>query len=118
VFINLLFKNTVSSLCYAIIENKQLLESNPNFFPHNQVVNFVLKQHQNMPDYLRLPILILTVGLNSYSFFQKGKLLTFISTDLRCQYLDQWKQSSLSPLRDLMRFYESLTVFAWYSNLE
>jgi hypothetical protein len=116
--IDLCFKNTVSSLCYAIIKNKQLLENNSSCFPHNQVVNFVLKQHQNMPDYLRLPILILTLGLNSYSFFQKGKLLTSLSTGLRCQYLDQWKQSSFSPLRDLMRFYESLTVFAWYSNLK
>ncbi len=112
------FKSTVSALCYSYIyqhyDERQFLLK----FPPKQVVEFVMTQRKNMPDYLKLPILILTAIFDLWSIVRRGKRFHHLPPTLRLQQISAWKMSPLKVCRDLMRFYESLTVFSYYSSQE
>jgi hypothetical protein len=110
------FRNTVSALCYSIIEhNFQPLDPAVDF-PHNQVVNFVLEQHSRMPDFLRFPIVFLTLVFDLAGILQGGSLFHNQPPTQRWRQIESWKNSPIGPCRDLIRFYESLVIFDWYSS--
>jgi hypothetical protein len=106
------FETCVSAICYTIIQNRVTLSTNQ--FPHNGAVNFAIAQHQQMPDYLRLPIWLLTLGFNGAGLITGGKFYFALSDRLRWQQIQAWRNSFFSPCRDLIRFYESLVIFYCY----
>jgi hypothetical protein len=108
------FKTTVSALCYTLIQHRVTLSSQQ--FPNNGAVNFAIAQHQRMPDYLRLPIWILTLVFNGAGLFTGGKFFYLLSDRLRWQQVQTWRNSIFSPCRDLIRFYESLVIFYCYES--
>ncbi|MGB3536387.1 MAG: hypothetical protein WBA13_23070 [Microcoleaceae cyanobacterium] len=110
-----LFENTASALCYSIIHHRCENDNNNIDFPHNQIVQFVLQQHGRMPDYLRLPIILLTLIFDSWGFFRRGCLFHIQLDTVRWQQIEDCKQSPFGIFRDLIRFYESLVIFAWES---
>lgn len=110
------FKNIVSALCYGIIQEK--MPQNIIIFPNNQIVNFVLIQQENMPSLFRIVIIILTFLFNLWSYLKTGKLFEQLNQEQREKIMMSWRNSPLSFCRDLMRFYDSLTIFAWYSTWE
>ncbi|EAW37412.1 hypothetical protein [Lyngbya sp. PCC 8106] len=113
--INQLFKNTASALCYSIIQQSGEPIHSSSVFPHNDVVRFVLQQHNRMPDYLRFPIVCLTILFNFWGFIVRGYPFSRQPHTMRwCQIL-AWKNAPISICRDLMRFYESLVVLCWKS---
>ena len=109
------FKYTASALCYSIIHQHCQLTSSALAFPHNEVVRFVLQQHARMPDFLKLPMVILTLVFDLWGIFQGGTLFHRLPPSTRCQQIELWRNSPLGVCRDLIRFYESLTIFGWYS---
>lgn len=109
---NKLFANTVSALCYAIIDNIPL--SKTDDFWHNHVVEFVLGQYRRMPDYLQWLFLILTLIFNLWGWWRGSPFHCQPST-IRYQQIQTWKNSPFSPCRDLIRFYENLVVLCWQS---
>ncbi|MBW4633812.1 MAG: hypothetical protein KME30_18495 [Iphinoe sp. HA4291-MV1] len=110
------FRNTVSAICYSIIQNNfQSLDPAVDF-PHNQVVNFVLEQHSRMPDFLQFPIVCLTLTFDLAGIIQGGSLFHTKPPTQRWRQIESWKNSSIGTCRDLIRFYESLVVFDWYSS--
>lgn len=114
---HLIFQNTVSALCYSIIGKKGDSSSLSSVFPNNEVVNFVLQQYQNMPDFLKLPIVILTLAFDGWGLLQGGKLFHLLPPPTRWRQIQIWQNSPIGLCRDLIRFYESLTIFGWYSSL-
>ncbi|MGB3404422.1 MAG: hypothetical protein WBA77_17185 [Microcoleaceae cyanobacterium] len=109
----LLFENTASALCYSIIHHRCENDNKNTDFPHNRIVQFVLQQHQRMPDYLKLPIFLLTILFNIWGFFRSGSLFHRQLDIVRWQQIESWKQSPISVFQDLIRFYESLVIFGW-----
>ncbi len=109
------FTATVSALCYATIAAR----CQPNYpradFVHNQVVEFVLAQQRRLPDFLRWPIFTLTLLFDAFGLLQGGVLFHHQSPRDRWRQMQVWRRSPFSPCRDLMRFYENLTVFGWYT---
>ena len=82
-----------------------------------KVVQFVLEQHGRMPDYLRLPLAALTVAFDAWAIPTSGRLFHHLPHDRRWQQVLAWKESRLGFRRDLIRFYESLAIFGWYSDV-
>lgn len=113
-FIN--FKATVSAICYSIIQERGKLDIDKLDFPHNRVVAFVLHQHGEMPDYLRLPIFLLTLIFDFWGIVTTGKFFHSLPHAERWRQIQAWQNSSIALCRDVIRFYESLVVFCWYSN--
>ncbi|WP_211176370.1 hypothetical protein [Brasilonema sp. UFV-L1] len=111
-----MFRNTASAICYSIIQNNFPQIDPAVDFPHNKVVNFVLEQHSRMPDFLRFPIICLTLIFDLAGIIQAGSLFHSQSPIQRWRQIESWKNSPIGPLRDLIRFYESLVIFDWFSS--
>jgi len=109
------FKNTVSAICYSIIKQRCQPLNELDLFFNNEVVKFVLHQYRVMPDYLRPPIFILTLIFDTWVLLRKRKFFWNLSAYERWQLIETWSHSPIGPYRDLIRFYESLTIFSWYS---
>ena len=112
---NQLFTNTASALCYSIIEQSCPPVDSPDYFPNNDVVRFVLQQHRRMPDYLRFPIVFLTLLFNFWGLIVAGSPFSRQPHASRLHQISAWKNAPLSICRDLMRFYESLVLLSWKS---
>jgi hypothetical protein len=82
-----------------------------------QVVRFVLKQHARMPDYLRLPLAVLTVVFDAWAIPRSGRFFHRLPQERCWQQILAWKRSRLGFRRDLIRFYESLAIFGWYAEV-
>jgi hypothetical protein len=105
-----LFHNTVSALCYDLARGH-----GERYLPANDAVRFVLRQHARMPRHLGWGIRVATLLLASSGLLQGGSWYHRLTPERRSRIVLAWKQASLQPFRDLIRFYESLVVMAIYS---
>lgn len=112
------FKLTVSALCDSFIYLHDSGDRKQVNMKQNQVVEFVMAQRQNMPDYLKLPLVILTAIFDLWSIIRRGKRFHQLPLSICTQQITAWKMSPVKICRDLIRFYESLTIFSYYSNKE
>ncbi|MGH8509366.1 MAG: hypothetical protein ACREVH_11715 [Gammaproteobacteria bacterium] len=112
------FINTVSALCYSMLieEREPAAGEDCNLSP-NAVVNFVLDQHERMPDYLRFPFLLFTIFFDLAGVVHGGTLFHRMEQSDRRRQIEAWRNSRFGLPRDFIRFYESLVVFCWYSML-
>src|SRR6266705_1951617 len=108
------FHDVVSALVYSLAEGHASSHAalNP---PYNDLTRFVLRQHAQMPDYLRAPMLAVTIGFDLLGIMRTGHLLHSRPAAVRAKQIAAWKNSRLSIQRDLIRYYESLATLALYS---
>ena len=99
-----LFENTVSAICHGISDTKSTKAS-------PAVTAFVLRQWQRMPRFLAWPLWLGTIAL-AFSGIFSGALFHRLSPAQQQAVLERWRFSPFWPLRDLIRFYRSLTIFA------
>lgn len=109
------FHDVASALAYSLAQPH---ETAPELAPpHNDLTQFILTQHAQMPDYLRAPM-----KLAAYLFDKSGwPILDSFHTrppELRARQIAAWKNSPLSFQRDLIRYFESLATLALYSRTE
>ena len=108
-----MFEKTVSALCYTICRQYEALSYHA---PYNDVVEFVLARYHAMPKYLRFPVkgttLVFTFG--TLALRLKGHVFYHLDQDARLSWVERWRRSPVGPLRDLIRFYESLATFALF----
>src|SRR5271166_2356935 len=104
----------------ALVES--LTPPSDGVVPGNMVQNvarFICQQHRRMPDYLRVPFLLLTLLFDLWPLL-RGKSQPFhcLSLAERQRQILAWRCSRLGFRRDFVRFYEGLTVFGFCSFLE
>lgn len=111
------FVNTVSALCYSIVrdESQRIPACDPSAVSPNAIVNFVVGQQGRMPDYLRLPLSLMTMIFALDGLRYGGAPFHRMTPDARRRQIDAWRTSRLGVARDFIRLYESLTLFCWYS---
>jgi hypothetical protein len=71
-----------------------------------------------MPDYLRLPFRCLTLLFDAWALPLTGRPFHCASAAQRLRQVRAWRSSRLGFRRDFIKFYESLALFAWYSERE
>ena len=106
------FHDTVSALAYSLAHthaNSPALRP-----PFNDLAQFILKQHSQMPDYLRAPMLAATWGFDAIGLLHYGRRFRSQPLEKRVRQIAAWKSSSLSFKRDLIRYFESLATLALY----
>ena len=108
------FPATVSALTYSIVRER-CGETVP--LPLNRVVVYVLGCHSRLPDFMRWPLRIATVGLDASTMLTTGKPLHLLSHEERWRRIERCRVSRLGLLRNLLRFYEGLAIFGWYGEL-
>lgn len=107
------FHDAVSALAYSLAQpHASAPEQAP---PHNDLTQFILAQHAQMPDYLRAPILTATLGFDTLGILKGGKRFHRQSPEQRTQQIAGWKNSHLGFQRDLIRYFESLATLSLYS---
>jgi choline dehydrogenase-like flavoprotein len=107
------FHDTVSALVYSLAQhhaNSATLQP-----PFNDLTQFILKQHSQMPDYLRAPMLAATLGFDWFGLLHDGSRFHVQRPETRSRQIAAWKNSKLSFKRDLIRYFESLAALALYS---
>jgi choline dehydrogenase-like flavoprotein len=111
------FENAVSALCYAFIRAHFGERAGAPGVRWNRTVGFVLDQHGRMPDYLRLPLKFLTLAFVYWSNLPRLRSYRGVDPDLRWKRIERMRGSTVGPFRDLVRFYEGLTVFGFHAGL-
>ena len=109
------FTATVSALVYSLVAERCGDRGDGAAFPHNRIVRAVLAQHAALPDHVRLPLACLTVALDASTLPTAARPFHALEPAARWRRIERWRASRLGPLRSLVRFYESLTVFGWYA---
>src|ERR1700741_2411533 len=104
------FEGAVSALCYSFIAAHFGGRAGAPGPARNPPVRFVLDQHGRMPDYLRLPLKILTLLFVHWSGFPRLGSYRYLDADRRWGRIERMRRSVLGPFRDLIRFYEGLTI--------
>ena len=100
------FHDTVSALAYSLaLPHANSPELQP---PFNDLTQFILTQHAQMPDYLRGPMRLATLGFDATRFHRQPP-------EKRARQIERWKHSTRGFQRDLIRYYESLALLALYS---
>lgn len=111
------FEDVASALCYSFIRahfDRSAGEPGPAW---NRTVRFVLNQHARMPDYLRLPLMILTLIFDFSGYLAQRQLFHNLDPDLRWNRIVKARNSRFGPFRDLIRYYEGLTTFGFHDEL-
>jgi choline dehydrogenase-like flavoprotein len=111
------FEGAVSALCYSFIHahfGQRAGEPGPAW---NRTVRFVLAQHARMPDYLRVPLQVVTLMFAAWSSFPRLAGYRSLAPGRRWALIERMRRSPLGPFRDLIRFYEGLTIFGFHEEL-
>jgi choline dehydrogenase-like flavoprotein len=111
------FEGAVSALCYAFIRAHFGARAGAAGPAWNRTVRFVLDQHARMPDYLRLPLKVLTVLFVHWSGLPRLASYRYLDADRRWHRIERMRRSILGPFRDLIRFYEGLTILGFHEEL-
>jgi hypothetical protein len=110
------FEGTVSAVTYSIIQERCSDHGERERFAHNRVVRFVLAQAAAMPDHLHLPFHCLVLVLDAWPVAVTGRPFHRLPHDQRWRVIERWRRSRLGFRRDLVRFFESLVIFAWFGD--
>lgn len=98
--------DTASALVYSLAAPHA---GRPDLLPpYNDLTAFVLHQHQHLPDYLRLPMSLATLGFDGCGFHRRP-------TQARARRIAAWKNAPLGFARDFIRYHETLATLALYS---
>jgi choline dehydrogenase-like flavoprotein len=110
------FHDAVSALAYSLAERHAAAGDPVLASPHNDLTQFILRQHERMADYLLWPMLAATLGFDLIGLV-RGKRFHSQSPEQRRRQIASWKVGKLRPQRDLIRFHESLATLALYDRL-
>jgi hypothetical protein len=106
-----MFDDTVSALVYAIA-GPHAAENQPGLLPpYNDVTQFVLEQHARLPAWMRKALKAATIGFDFASLPRAGSRFHKLAPEIRRRRIQAWKGSPLSFQRDLIRYFESLSLF-------
>lgn len=108
------FHDAVSALAYSLAERHAGAPALQP--PHNDLTQFILREHARMTDYLRGPVLAATLGFDLGGLL-RGRRFHAQSPEQRRKQVASWKRSKLGFQRDLIRFHESLATLALYDRL-
>jgi len=113
--VNFWLHDTVSALVYSLARNQAGAGHSEISQPYNDLTRFILQQQDQLPDYLRTPMRMLTLGFDTLGYIKTGHRFHNRAEPIRSSQIAAWKNSKLSFQRDLIRYYESLATFGLYS---
>lgn len=109
------FDLTVSALAESIIRERCPGADPGADASHGPVAGFLLESCSRMPDYLKLPFRCLTLVFDAWALPSSGRAFHRLPHDGRWRQILAWQESALGFRRDLIQYYETLTIFGWYA---
>jgi hypothetical protein len=83
---------------------------------YEAVARYLLETKTRMPDHLHLPFAMLTLLFGLWAVPTAGRPFHLAPDQQRRRQLRSWRTSRLGFRRDLIRYYETLTLFGWYAD--
>jgi hypothetical protein len=80
------------------------------------VASFLIGTHARIPDYLRLPLMVLTLAFDAWGVPTAGRPFHRLPLQARAKQIETWRRSRIGPRRDLIKFFETLAIFGIYSD--
>lgn len=108
---------TAAAICRALLDGTCGAPADRIESHQGEVVRFVLDQQARMPDYARLPLALATLAFDLFGFAHHGHRFVRADPPAQRRQVDAWRASRLPFAPDLIRFYESMVVYRWYSDL-
>lgn len=109
------FQKIAEALCESFLRERYGIAA-ANRDAIRDASGFVLAQHARMPDYLRLPFFGATLIFGLSALVMRGAPFHRLNGEKRQQHIRLMRR--IGPFRDLMRFFEGLSVFAYGEALE
>lgn len=106
---------TVSGLVHAIAAEHATRSVVARGVSYNRVAEFAVGQVAHMTAPLRLPMRIATMGLSALALVSEGAWLHRLPVERRRRLVDRWRTSRIAAIRDVIRFFDSLTVLSLFS---
>jgi hypothetical protein len=111
------FERAVAALAETIIRERCSGPEHGAAQQYQAVARFLLGTQAAMPDFLRLPLATLTLSFDLAALPAAGRRFHRLPHERRARHIRAWKSSRLGFRRDLIKFYETLAIFGWYSEL-
>lgn len=105
------FDMVVSALVYSILRERCPHLMSGDHFPNNAIRRFVVERHRRMSDMLRYGLWVGTIALEVLPVFVAGRRLSRLSHARRWRFLMELKRRQFPVMKDVLVFYEMLTVF-------
>jgi hypothetical protein len=81
----------------------------------NQTVREVYQRVLNMPRFLLIPIVMLTIIFDGYGLSRNGRLFRRQNAVQQDQQIACWQNSPMSMCRDFIKLYQKTIIFVYYS---
>jgi len=104
------FRQIVSAFCLSFGNTHSPGGIPPLEGPYNDLTEFVASQHSRMAGYLRTPVMFAAIAFDLASVVTQGKRFHKLERSARLRLIESWKDSRVSAKRDLIRYFESLSV--------
>jgi choline dehydrogenase-like flavoprotein len=111
------YRDTVSALAYSLASPQSDPAVASLTAPYNDLASFILHQKNDLPDYLRLPMLGLSGLFEFLPAFASARPFHIRPPEQRAVLLQKWKSSRLGFQRDFVKYYESLATLGLWSRL-
>jgi hypothetical protein len=108
------FERTVAALVESVVRAR--VPGGPA--RTREVTDVVLAQHRRMPAHLRAGVRAATLTFGWAAVPHGGRPFHAASAPARDARLARWRGARLGPCRNLVRFWESLVVHAWFAAAE
>lgn len=108
---------TTSALCYTLAAD-HAGDAPALTPPYNDVTAFVGEQRARLATVLRVPLLLATLAFAGAGLWHGRAPFHRLAPPARARQVAAWRTSRLGPCRDLIRFYESLTLLALFARPE
>jgi hypothetical protein len=76
---------------------------------------FVLAERERMPRFLGPAMTCATLAFAGWALLRSGAHFAAQRVERRRALVESWRAIPFGPCADLVRFYESLAVYAWHS---
>ena len=83
-----------------------------------KVVTVIITQCERLPSHLRFGVRAGTLVLRVHALVSCFRPYHRVSSFRQSRFLRAWSRSRLQPVRQLISFYRSLAMFAWFGLLE
>lgn len=107
------FDRTVSALVESTIRER--CAGADALTMREPVAAFLIGSCARMPDYLKGPFRCLTLAFDAWALPWSGRTFHRLPHERRWRQIRDWRASALGVRRDLIKFYETLTIFGCYS---
>jgi len=106
----------ISGLVKVILSNAFGSQSELDPVSQNQTSKILFDKILLMPQFLALPMIILTLLFDWCGILSAKKRFRNQSTNKRNKQYHQWRNSKLAICRDFILFFDRLSLFIYFSN--